>query len=219
MRSLVRSALGALGIRRLLLGVHDAALPGDPSDDAGRGAPLSRGSLAFLRFAHDLGFDGIQFGPQGKTSEVDASPYDGTLFSRSTLSLALGPLHAEGILPEEAFAQALRSRPAGSERRVDHRSVFRNIDTALSAAFAASSGRLDDRRIEFARHATPWLERDSLHGALSVEHGDGDWLRWPEGDRRLYHPAQGEEDSALSRRVELFRKHAALAARNEFEQL
>ena len=102
-RALVRSALAALGIRRLLLGVHDAALPGDPSDDAGRGAPLSRGGLDFLQFAHDLGFDGIQLGPQGKTSDIDASPYDGTLFSRSTLSLALGPLHAEGILPEDAF--------------------------------------------------------------------------------------------------------------------
>src|SRR5436305_13525745 len=114
MRALVRRALEALGIRRLLLGVHDAALPGNPADDAGRGAPLSRGGLAFLRFAHELGFDGIQLGPQGKTSEIDASPYDGALFSRSTLSLALGPLHAEGILPADGLAGALRSRPAGS---------------------------------------------------------------------------------------------------------
>src|SRR3954464_12427549 len=98
MRSLVRRAVEALGIRRLLLGVHDAALPGDPADDAGRGAPLSRGGLDFLAFAAQLGFDGLQLGPQGRTSEIDPSPYDGTLFSRNTLSLALGPLRDQRIL-------------------------------------------------------------------------------------------------------------------------
>src|SRR4051794_22095155 len=118
MRSLVRRALEALGIRRLLLGVHDAALPGNPADDAGRGAPLSLGGLEFLRFAHDLGFDGIQLGPQGRTTEIDASPYDGTLFSRNPLSLALGPLRAAGILPAEAFEEAVLERPPGSGARV-----------------------------------------------------------------------------------------------------
>ena len=62
-RELVRAALDALGIRRLALAVHDAALPGDPGDDVGRGAPLSKGGLAFLRFAADLGFDAVQLGP------------------------------------------------------------------------------------------------------------------------------------------------------------
>ncbi|MFL5427370.1 MAG: 4-alpha-glucanotransferase, partial [Myxococcales bacterium] len=134
MRSLVRRALEALGIRRLLLGVHDAALPGNPADDAGRGAPLSLGGLEFLRFAHDLGFDGIQLGPQGRTTEIDASPYDGTLFSRNPLSLALGPLRAAGILPEEAFEEALLERPSGSDARVAHAAVFRNIHRALQKA-------------------------------------------------------------------------------------
>src|SRR3954471_1672982 len=146
MRSLVRRALEALGIRRLLLGVHDAALPGDPADDAGRGAPLSLGGLAFLRFAQELGFDGLQLGPQGRTSEIDASPYDGTLFSRNTLSLALGPLRDEGIVPEETFDEAVQSRPAGFGDRVAHAAVFRNLDRALRAAFAASAGKLEERR-------------------------------------------------------------------------
>src|SRR4051812_25839018 len=134
MRSLVRRALEALGIRRLLLGVHDAALPGNPADDAGRGAPLSLGGLEFLRFAHDLGFDGIQLGPQGRTTEIDASPYDGTLFSRNPLSLALGPLRAAGILPGEAFEEAVLERPPGSDARVAHGAVFRNMHRALQKA-------------------------------------------------------------------------------------
>jgi len=216
-RTLVRRALEALGVRRLLLGVHDAALPGDPADDAGRGAPLSLGGRAFLRFAQDLGFDGLQLGPQGRTSEIDASPYDGTLFSRNTLSLALGPLREEGILPEETFREAIGSRPSGE--RVVHAAVFRNMDRALRAAFATSTRDLDQRRLAFAAENADWLERDALHEALCAEHREGDWLRWPERDRRLFHPAAGEENAARSRREELLCKHAALVARYQFEQL
>ena len=212
-RTLVRRALEALGIRRLLLGVHDAAFPGDPADDAGRGAPLSRGGLAFLRFAAELGFDGLQLGPQGRTSEIDASPYDGTLFSRNTLSLALGPLRDEGILPEEAFDEAIRSRPSGD--RVVHAAVFRNLDRALEAAFRASGGKV---RREFSAANADWLERDALYEALSVEHRLGDWLRWPESDRRLFHPDPAGADAARARREALLREHAALVARYQFEQ-
>jgi 4-alpha-glucanotransferase len=213
-RRVVRSALEALGIQRLLLGVHDAALPGDPADDAGCGAPLSRGGLEFLRFAHDLGFDGLQLGPQGRTTEIDASPYDGTLFSRNPLSLALGPLRAADILPAQAFEEALRSRPEGSDQRVAHAVVFRNMDRALRAAVDVT-----DRRRAFAAQNRDWLERDALYQALCVEHRDGDWLRWPEGDRRLLHPAPPEEARAASRRAEVLQKHSALVARYQLEQL
>jgi 4-alpha-glucanotransferase len=218
-RTLVRRALEALGIQRLLLGVHDAALPGNPADDSGRGAPLSLGGLEFLRFASELGFDGIQLGPQGRTTEIDASPYDGTLFSRNTLSLALGPLREEGILTEEAFREAIRSRPAGSGERVAHAAVFRNMNRALGAAFAASAGDVEEKRRAFAAGNADWLDRDTLHEALCAEHRDGDWLRWPESDRRLFQPAPGEEDAAQSRRAELLHEHAGLVARYQFEQL
>jgi len=215
-RTLVRRALEALGIRRLLLGVHDAAFPGDPADDAGRGAPLSRGGLAFLRFAAELGFDGLQLGPQGRTSEIDASPYDGTLFSRNTLSLALGPLRDQRILPAKAFEEAIRSRPAGD--RVAHAAVFRNLDRALGAAFVASAGKLEARHSAFSAANADWLERDALHEALSTEHRCGDWLRWPERDRHLFHPEPAAADAARARRAELLREHAALVSRYHFEQ-
>ena len=86
-RDLVRAGLDALGIRRFALAVHDAALPGDPRDDAGRGAPLSAGGRAFLRFAADRGFHALQLGPQGETTEHDQSPYDAAIFSRSSSSV------------------------------------------------------------------------------------------------------------------------------------
>ncbi|MFL5436409.1 MAG: 4-alpha-glucanotransferase [Myxococcales bacterium] len=213
MRSLVRRALEALGIRRLLLGVHDAALPGNPADDAGRGAPLSLGGLEFLRFAHDLGFDGIQLGPQGRTAEIDPSPYDGTLFSRNPLSLALGPLRAAGILPEEAFEEALLERPPGSDARVAQGVVFRNIHRALQKA-----SDLEEKRLAFVAANADWLERDALYQALCAEHRDGDWLRWPASDRRLFHPAPGEEPAARARRADLLQRYAALVQRYQLYQ-
>jgi 4-alpha-glucanotransferase len=135
-RALVRRALEALGIRRLVLAVHDASLPGDAADDLGRGAPLSRGGLAFLRFAAGLGFDGLQLGPQGETSEIDPSPYDGTIFSRSTLAIAAGPLVARGLLSAESFAAAVAARPPGAGLRAQHRHVFALQRRLLDEAFA-----------------------------------------------------------------------------------
>src|SRR5512134_2357721 len=91
-RSLVRDALAALGIRRLLLGVHDAAFPARPEEDVGIGTPHADGARELVALASDLGFDGLQLGPQGATSSSNPSPYDATLFSRSPLAVALAPL-------------------------------------------------------------------------------------------------------------------------------
>ena len=120
-RDLVRASLDALGIRRLALAVHDAALPGAPRDDVGRGAPLSSGGRAFLRFAADRGFHALQLGPQGETTQHDQSPYDATIFSRSTIALALLPLADAGLVAEETVRRAVEGRPAGSEKRAAHR--------------------------------------------------------------------------------------------------
>src|SRR5438105_4129687 len=120
LRELVRDALEALGIRRLLLSVHDLSLPGDPADDLGRGAPLSRGGRAFLEFAANLGFHGLQLGPQGETDPQDPSPYDATLFSRNISSIGLAQLVEEGLVPAEALADAVAARPEGALLRAAH---------------------------------------------------------------------------------------------------
>jgi len=62
-RALVASELKCLGIERLVLGVHDASFPGLDGEDIGRGSPYSFGGRAFLRFAAELGFTCVQFGP------------------------------------------------------------------------------------------------------------------------------------------------------------
>ena len=75
-----------------MLAIHDASFPAAEGEDSGRGTPYGRGGLAFAQFVRGLGFDGIQLGPQGQTSRINPSPYDGSLFSRNILSLDLAAL-------------------------------------------------------------------------------------------------------------------------------
>jgi 4-alpha-glucanotransferase len=222
-RDLVRAALDALGIRRLALAVHDAALPADPRDDAGRGAPLSGGGRAFLRFAAELGFHALQLGPQGETTEHDQSPYDATIFSRSTTSLALAPLVGSGLVPEETLRAAVEQRPRGSEHRAAHRyahAVARHIlDEAFARFEAQRPAELAQRLAEFTVRNAFWLERDALYAGLCVEHGEPDWLRWPEEDRRLWERIPGAEASQARRREQIARKQRRVIERYAFAQL
>jgi len=221
-RDLVRAALDALGIRRLALAVHDAALPGDSRDDVGRGAPLSAGGLAFLRFAADLGFHAVQLGPQGETTEHDQSPYDATVFSRSTLSLALAPLEQAGLLSSATLAKAVARRPAGSGERAAHRhahSVAREaVDEAFTQFDAERPRELADRFREFTVRQREWLDRDALYAAAGAEHREPDWLRWPEEDRRVWERIPGAEAAQQARRSELAAKHARVIERYRFGQ-
>src|SRR5512140_2009236 len=111
----VTQALAALGVKRFVLGIHDPAFPGVAGDDVGRGSPYSRGAAEFLRFARGLGFDGIQLGPQGQTSEINPSPYDGTIFARNLLSIDLHALtrgdDGPALLPEGILAGLAASFP------------------------------------------------------------------------------------------------------------
>ena len=191
-RALVAEALRLLHIERLILSVHDASFPGFADEDIGRGSPYSFGGRAFLRFAAELGFTGVQLGPQGRTSPINASPYDGTLFAKSPLSIALGPLASEdswqGLLAKDALAAAVSGRPRSADHRVADAYVRPVQDAALRVAYAAfaSRDRKDKRRATLARAFakftsahTDWLESDSLFEALAAQHGTLDWQTWP----------------------------------------
>ena len=127
-------ALQVLGIRRLLLGIHDPAFPEAAEEDVGRGSPYGSGARRLLRFTRSLGFTGIQFGPQGLTSPINASPYDSTLFSRNPLSLALAPLTTKpwGELLGSATLDRLReavSVTTGTDHgRVNHAQVMQRLE-------------------------------------------------------------------------------------------
>ncbi len=232
-RGAIAEALEILGIQRLVLGVHDASFPGRDDEDIGRGSPYSFGGRAFLRFAAELGFTGVQLGPQGRTSPVNASPYDGTLFAKSPLSVALGPLARDdrwqGLLSKEALAAAVRGRPANADRRVDHTHVRRAQDRALRAAYAAFARRgkrwaaLAQAFATFTREHAEWLDSDGLFEALAEHHGTLDWQRWQTEeaevpDALLWAPRPGEEAACVRRRAEVARTHADTMAFASFCQ-
>lgn len=176
---LVARALAALGKHSLLLAIHDASFPSDHDEDLGRGSPYSRGGERFLKFASRLGMTGILFGPQGQTSHVNASPYDGTIFSKNVLSIALGPLcEAEwsSILDRQELAAAVESAPPGSRHHVPYRHVFFTQRLALWSAFdrfraLPETNPLHARHNNFCAENRDWLSRDAGFEALLIPDG------------------------------------------------
>ncbi len=168
-RHLTALALSALGKRNLLLSIQDPSFPSAPGQDTGRGSPYSRGGEEFLRFAARLGFSGILFGPQGQTSYVNASPYDGTLFSKNILSIALAPLAEKewaNILSGEVLARQIAEAPADSARRVPYHHVFTAQRRTLWSAFHRftaldQASELPARLAAFCRENRAWLFRDA----------------------------------------------------------
>lgn len=187
-------ALRVLGIRRLLLGIHDPAFPSTSAEDIGRGSPYSLGARQLLGFARSLGFTGVQFGPQGMTSPTNASPYDGTLFSRNPLSLALLPLTTgdEGaLLQPETLLELEAGRPKGDPGRTSHAFAWQAQERALAEVWQRykakrNQGALPELARDFAlfREAnTDWLVRDGLYEALCRRYGGHSWRNWT-GDRQ-----------------------------------
>jgi hypothetical protein len=165
----IAEALRILGIRRLLLGMHDPAFPGAADEQVGRGSPYGTGSRKLLHFARSLGFTGIQFGPQGMTSPINASPYDSTLFSRNPLSLSLAPLTTEswGALLRPETLQRLTdavSATAIEPGRVNHAQVFQRLEPVWGEIWIRYAQQRSASRLAGAG----W----SLRGAQSA-------LRWP----------------------------------------
>jgi 4-alpha-glucanotransferase len=221
-RPLLREALAALGVRRLLLGIHDAAFPSLPHEDVGRGAPTSDGAGEVLAFAADLGFDGLQLGPAGATSRSNPSPYDATLFSRSPLSVALAPLTRPEwgeLLAAATLADLVAASPA-RPRRVAYAYAYDAAERALEevcAAFrrrraAGEGGAIADlaRRLAAFRTASAgWLVPDALYDVLARAHGGATWTRWPDPlDRVLLAPGAGAEAAAAGRREDLLARAA-----------
>lgn len=216
----IQEALHILGIRRLLLGIQDAAFPCLPEEDIGRGSPYAAGARKFMAFARSLGFNGLQLGPQGMTSPANPSPYDGTLFSRNQLSLAPLPLAqrpGDELLSQELLGELVQGRPQTTQRRTSHgyacqaqRRISEEVwsryqakltngtGTALAAAFAL-----------FRQKNGGWLIRDGLYESLRHYYGGRNWRYWQGGreanlDRQLWHPAPGDEKKAARRRRLLF---------------
>ncbi len=223
---LLTDALERLGIDHLVLSIHDASFPSFADEDVGRGSPYSRGGHDFLHFVRSLGFNAVQLGPQGRTSAVNPSPYDGTLFARNELSIALSrlvlPDAGVPLLSEQTLERLVAGRPAGPGVHDGY------VRGAQAQALEEAYRRQRDPRTQNpvlaseVRHSAAewaeWLEPDSLFLALTQEHGTDDWRRWPALDRELLWPRAEEAKTAVARRLALLTRYPDVFARNAFLQ-
>ncbi|HVH46084.1 MAG TPA: 4-alpha-glucanotransferase [Labilithrix sp.] len=191
---IVREALGALGVRRLVLAIHDVSFPSAAGEDIGRGSPYSEGASAFFAFARELGFDGVQLGPQGQTSLGNVSPYDGSVFSKSTLSLPLRSLaqpSGVALLPPSFVDEHVSRTPTG-DTRAHYAHAFQTMSDALLLAGSELSGRAERGDIaarallgEVQTYARTyeWARHDARFEAFASLHGTDDFRTWPAADR------------------------------------
>src|SRR5262245_55069774 len=183
-RQHVEAALQRLGIRVLVFAIQDPSFPPLPGADTGRGSPYSAAGLHLLRFARALGFNAVQFGPQGVTTRGNASPYDSTVFSRNTLSIALDRLVDARLLRSETLARAARERPQGAPTRTQHAyavDAHRAALTEAVAAFHAQTSSVERQALARFREAHwSWLASDALYEALAEAYGREDFRQWPD---------------------------------------
>lgn len=215
--SLLSAALEALGIDNLVLGIHDPAFPALPFEDPGRGTPYSRGAASLFELARSLGFNGVQLGPQGETSEHNPSPYDGSAFSRDPLEVSLGWLLEHGLLSSDALASIATARPSGEPTRVAHAHAYRALRRALVEAFESfrrSGGRLQAEAQALRSRESEWLEPDALYSVLAAKHGSSDFREWRAGDADPWSSWEGAK-----RLAELRRRSGEEIDRHAFVQL
>lgn len=224
-RTLTRQALERLGVRRLMVAIHDASFPSDDDEDIGRGAPFSVGGRRLFDLFAGLGFDGVQLGPGGEVSRDNASPYDATIMSRSAMSLSLLPFVERGWLAPATLEMLVTERPKTRDR-VQHTYAFdavrratREIRRRFRELYATGdplAGETATRLADFRRAHASWIEPYALYERLAGEHGAGDHRQWPALDRQLWSPPPA---AALRRRRALLRRHAAHVDDYAFTQL
>lgn len=227
-------ALRVLGVRRLLLGIQDPAFPSRPEEDIGRGSPYGLGGRELLSFVRGLGFTGVQLGPQGMTSPYNASPYDGTLFSRNRLSLAPLPLTTGGwgkLLSTATLAELVDGRPARGRLHTVHEyacharhRILEEVWQRFQARVAAGEGGDDVTEFAlFRKRNGGWLMRDGLYEALRHHYGGHSWRAWQGGrearlDQKLWSPAPEEKRQSAARRRALFGQHRDAISAYAFAQ-
>ena len=212
-----------------MLAIHDQSFPCDPDEDLGRGSPYGRGARRLLAFIRELGFNGVQLGPQGDTTLVDPSPYDGAQWTRSPSSIAVATLLdgddpdwralAGGLLPG-----AVAARPEGPPDRVQYAYAWhatRDLLARLHARFAADPTRLPVLAARFAAFRAAHgaaLAADGEFAALAAEHATDEWRRWPALDRDLWSAPAGAEAAIAARRTALHVTRATEIDRHLFGQ-
>ena len=217
----IETGLARLGVRRMLLAIHDASFPSDADEDTGRGSPATRAAARLFGYLRTLGFTGIQLGPQGQTSRDNPSPYDATIFSRHLGNIGLDSLRPggefDGLVDEATVARAVLGAPGGPAQ---HRHAHDAQHALVDAAYAALGARPDlrDRLAGFRAAHADWLDRDALHAALCMEHGGAGPRDWPARDRDLWRLDDADADARAARTARIA-EHARAIDRYAFGQL
>ncbi|WP_394824427.1 4-alpha-glucanotransferase [Pendulispora albinea] len=171
-RELLHEARRALGIEQLVLAIHDSSFPGFAGEDLGRGSPYSRGARDLFAFARSLGFTGVQLGPQGETTLGNRSPYDGTVFAKSVLSIDLLGLTRDPDCAELVDGAIVRDRIAGRPTSVGGDGVqysyaFRAMREVVKGAWQrfsrSASAPLRARYDAFRTTNAVWLDHDEAY--------------------------------------------------------
>ncbi|MCG6860975.1 MAG: 4-alpha-glucanotransferase [Chromatiaceae bacterium] len=205
-----RDALQALGVKRFLLAIHDASFPSDPDEDIGWGAPGTVAAARLLAFVARFGFTGIQLGPKGQTTKDNPSPYDGTVFSRSVLSIPLATFRTgllAGTVSTQSLARAAETTsgttsPARADHARAHATMRRLLEEAFTALESAARREVQDKLTAFQTENAQWVERDALYHAIAESRGGVNFRRWPR-DGDLF--ARGAEDPAANERLSALR--------------
>jgi len=203
--------LARLGVRRMLLAIHDVSFPADADEDIGRGSPATRAADRLLGYAKALGFTGLQLGPQGQTSRDNPSPYDGTIFSRNLANISLGSLR--GLVDDATLAAALDPAPGD---RAHHRHAYDAMHAVVAAAYAARGPELRADLAAFRAANASWLERDALHAAMSAAYHGLGVRDWSARDAKLW---ATDEPRVVARRAALAAEHAEAIDRYALGQL
>ncbi len=204
----VPKGLELCGVDKLFLQIHDASFPAFADEDTRRGSPYTAGAARFLAQLRRLGFNGVQLGPQGATSATNPSPYDGTIFSRNPLSLALQPLFEQGLLEQRQLEELLIERP-GKRDRVNYAFAHGVAERALAAVHsnfvrgAPGFAGVAERVAEFRRRHAHWLDRDLAYAVLFERYGRQSWRGWraadgaAHSDQHLFSGALAAEEPEL----------------------
>lgn len=218
----LRRDLARLGVRRLLLTIHDTSFPSDPDEDLGRGSPATCASDRLFGYARSLGFTGIQLGPQGQTSRTNPSPYDGTIFSRHLGNIAVRSLRRGGAFASLVDEQSIERLLVTAEDRAKHGGHAQHghaydawqtlLDEAYGSLERGARPDLQDRLEVFRRANASWLVPDALHAVLGSAHNSG-FRAWEPLDRDLW--LTGDR----ARIAELVQLHARTIDRYAFGQL
>jgi 4-alpha-glucanotransferase len=167
----IRDKLARLGVRRLLLAIHDASFPSDPGEDLGRGSPATAAADRLFEYARALGFTGIQLGPQGQTSRGNPSPYDGMLFSRHLGNIALRSFSQGGAFAGLVDDSARAAATWTGDGPAQHARAYDAIHALVATAYSALDARPDlrARLAAFRTEHASWLESDASFHALAID--------------------------------------------------